>query len=203
MSDYRNSDNRISKLPLTMRHRLEDLREARAILHNHCEEQEERFMKSQSELGLFKRLMIFLSNSDSDNYSNKQDRKEIVIAINERLASLEVEYQALFEQAITLFKLTQRVVIKKSKSTIAQHRKSFTSDYGPDWPAIAEECKKRDGYQCIECGLGRPEVVLHSHHVLERGKGGQDTLSNLITLCEACHASKHDHTRSILWQFSE
>lgn len=203
MSDYRNSDNRISKLPLTMRHRLEDLREARAILHNHCEEQEKRYMKFSSELGLFKRLKIFLSNSDSDNYSNKQDCKEIVITINERLASLEVEYQALFEQAILLLKLAQRTVINNSTSTIAQPGKSFTAEYGPDWPTIAEECKKRDGYQCIECGLGRPEVVLHAHHVLERGKGGQDTLSNLITLCEACHASKHDHMRNILWQFSE
>jgi len=50
-------------------------------------------------------------------------------------------------------------------------------------------CLMRDQYTCQQCG--KQKVVLQAHHILYREHGGKDTLSNLLTLCEACHTKLH------------
>jgi HNH endonuclease len=47
----------------------------------------------------------------------------------------------------------------------------------------------RDGYQCQQCG--KKNVRLEAHHLIYRERGGKDTLSNLLTLCETCHHKVH------------
>jgi 5-methylcytosine-specific restriction endonuclease McrA len=47
----------------------------------------------------------------------------------------------------------------------------------------------RDGYQCQNCKNKKGK--LHIHHIVFRSKGGTDTPSNLITLCESCHDKLH------------
>jgi hypothetical protein len=55
--------------------------------------------------------------------------------------------------------------------------------------------RNRDKQQCQICGevlpvhYGRLEV----HHIDYRSKGGSDESENLVTLCDLCHAVKHDH----------
>ncbi len=51
-------------------------------------------------------------------------------------------------------------------------------------------CLMRDGYQCQQCG--KKGVRLEAHHLIYREHGGKDTLSNLLTLCEACHRKVHE-----------
>lgn len=48
----------------------------------------------------------------------------------------------------------------------------------------------RDGYQCQKCKTKKGKM--HVHHVVFRSNGGTDTPSNLITLCESCHARLHN-----------
>jgi RRXRR protein/HNH endonuclease len=50
-------------------------------------------------------------------------------------------------------------------------------------------CLMRDGYTCQQCG--KRGVRLQAHHLAFRQHGGKDTLSNLLTLCEACHQRLH------------
>ncbi len=58
-----------------------------------------------------------------------------------------------------------------------------------------KRARKRDNEQCQICGdvlpikYGRLEV----HHIDYRCKGGSDQLENLVTLCDLCHAVKHEH----------
>lgn len=47
---------------------------------------------------------------------------------------------------------------------------------------------KRDGFQCALCGC---HDGLQIHHAIPRGKGGGNTVENLITLCDKCHAQAH------------
>lgn len=42
---------------------------------------------------------------------------------------------------------------------------------------------------CQYCGHRQN---LHRHHILYRSKGGGDSDSNLITLCQKCHWRAHD-----------
>lgn len=51
-------------------------------------------------------------------------------------------------------------------------------------------CLMRDGYQCQHCGT-RTGRRLEEHHIVHREHGGKDTLTNLITLCSACHRKVH------------
>lgn len=45
-------------------------------------------------------------------------------------------------------------------------------------------CLMRDGYTCQQCGKRKGR--LEAHHIVFRENGGKDTLTNLLTLCEAC-----------------
>jgi hypothetical protein len=50
-------------------------------------------------------------------------------------------------------------------------------------------CLMRDDYQCQQCG--KQHCRLEAHHLVYRQHDGQDTLANLLTLCEACHHKVH------------
>jgi hypothetical protein len=50
-------------------------------------------------------------------------------------------------------------------------------------------CLMRDGYTCRRCG--KRGLRLEAHHIVYREHSGKDTLTNLVTLCAACHASVH------------
>src|SRR6266852_6605092 len=50
-------------------------------------------------------------------------------------------------------------------------------------------CLMRDGYTCQHCG--KQGVRLEAHHIVYREHGGKDTLTNLLTLCAACHQKVH------------
>lgn len=59
------------------------------------------------------------------------------------------------------------------------------------WQTIRNLVLDRDGFRCVECG----DLLLSSdadiHHLLPRSMGGTDELSNLVTLCDGCHARHH------------
>ena len=66
-------------------------------------------------------------------------------------------------------------------------------DYGEHWKELSEACRKRDNYKCQRCGkdFSHNKLALHAHHIIPLSKGGRNTLSNLISLCEACHSKTH------------
>jgi 5-methylcytosine-specific restriction endonuclease McrA len=58
-------------------------------------------------------------------------------------------------------------------------------------PSLRESAFERDGYLCQWCRVlgGR----LDPHHILPRGRGGSDTLLNLVSLHRQCHRYIHEH----------
>jgi len=61
----------------------------------------------------------------------------------------------------------------------------------------------RDGYRCCACGRSSADVELHVDHIVPVSKGGQDTLSNLQTLCKDCNLGKSDALLADLAQEDE
>ena len=53
---------------------------------------------------------------------------------------------------------------------------------------LRTEVLQRDGWRCQTCG--RPDR-LQVHHIRSRGRLGDDTDENLITLCADCHSDIH------------
>ncbi len=65
------------------------------------------------------------------------------------------------------------------------------NDYGPNWQEQRKQARARDGYRCQMCGtpeMGRRHDVHHATPFRTFGSYRQaNQLSNLITLCRACH----------------
>lgn len=54
-----------------------------------------------------------------------------------------------------------------------------------------EAVHERDRRQCVNCGASELDSTLDVHHIVPRGRGGSDRLSNLALLCRQCHDAVH------------
>jgi ATP-dependent DNA helicase RecQ len=59
------------------------------------------------------------------------------------------------------------------------------------WADIRIQVLKRDNFHCVACSTPVRSEDADVHHLLPRSMGGNDELSNLVTLCDGCHASHH------------
>ncbi|MER8748086.1 HNH endonuclease [Mesorhizobium sp. M1050] len=59
------------------------------------------------------------------------------------------------------------------------------------WQEIRLQVLKRDNYRCVSCSTPVKSAEADVHHLLPRSMGGTDELSNLVTLCDGCHAVQH------------
>jgi len=66
-----------------------------------------------------------------------------------------------------------------------------SSGVSADWANIREAVLRRDDYKCKECGKLCRSAEADVHHLLPRSAGGPDEPSNLVTLCDGCHAPHH------------
>ena len=64
---------------------------------------------------------------------------------------------------------------------------NFTSR---EWSEKRKQCYKRDSYTCQICG--KTKIVVHAHHIVPWRISKDDSLENLITLCNSCHR-KEEH----------
>ena len=63
--------------------------------------------------------------------------------------------------------------------------------YGKAWRKLRAVVLKRDSYLCQECL--RDDIIKtgnHVDHILSKANGGDDSLTNLQTLCVHCHKAK-------------
>lgn len=58
--------------------------------------------------------------------------------------------------------------------------------------AVRDAVQGRAGGRCERCGHRRDPMVLHHRRL--RSQGGQDTVENLVFICqEPCHRHIHEH----------
>lgn len=60
-----------------------------------------------------------------------------------------------------------------------------------DWKLTRRVVLQRDGFQCVSCSTKVTSADADVHHLLPRSMGGSDEPSNLVTLCDGCHAAHH------------
>lgn len=56
----------------------------------------------------------------------------------------------------------------------------------------ARSVHERDNWRCRKCGTARN---VEAHHIVYRSQGGSNDLTNLILLCNRCHAVVHSDKR--------
>ena len=75
------------------------------------------------------------------------------------------------------------------------YRKPFSNTYNASWQQLADKRKRMDNFTCKKCGYHagiENRNKLHVHHIVPLSKGGRNTLSNLITVCQSCHEKIHN-----------
>lgn len=60
-----------------------------------------------------------------------------------------------------------------------------------NWEDTRRLVLARDEYKCVSCSAKVKSRDADVHHLLPRSMGGSDELSNLVTLCDGCHAAHH------------
>ena len=92
--------------------------------------------------------------------------------------------------------LTTGYWLALNENTVAQLRESgmwnsAPNDYGPKWPALREQVRRRDGYRCQACGAVEAGRTHDVHHKIPfrafAAPEMANRLENLVTLCPACH----------------
>jgi len=68
-------------------------------------------------------------------------------------------------------------------------KSNITRLKGEAYKKLQVEVLERDGFTCQECGRWTENPP---HHIKFRSQGGDDTVENLITLCNGCHYKKHN-----------
>lgn len=66
---------------------------------------------------------------------------------------------------------------------------------------LREAVIERDRGQCVNCQASGPDTTLDIHHIVPRGRGGSDKLSNLALLCRQCHDAAHGEGTAPTVQF--
>lgn len=85
------------------------------------------------------------------------------------------------------------------RSRIKPHSAVAVPYTGRAWRATKETILERDGRRCTRCQSG---LNLHVHHIVPWSETGDDSPSNLITLCQPCHAAVHYPSKALgaRWQ---
>ncbi|MDB2238969.1 HNH endonuclease [Halorubrum ezzemoulense] len=72
----------------------------------------------------------------------------------------------------------------------------INNEYPENWDKLRRQAYVRDNYECKNCGVTggiKGDVELHAHHIVPLSSNGNNTISNLATLCRTCHGLIHDH----------
>ncbi|WFU49143.1 RecQ family ATP-dependent DNA helicase [Sinorhizobium terangae] len=59
------------------------------------------------------------------------------------------------------------------------------------WEETRRRVLERDGFKCVSCCTSLRSHDADVHHLLPKSMGGSDELSNLVALCDGCHAAHH------------
>lgn len=76
------------------------------------------------------------------------------------------------------------------ESRKVRERDAFKELYDQFWAIRRMEVLERDRFQCRACGSCHSLSV---DHIMSRGSGGTDDMSNLRTLCVVCHDKRHSY----------
>ncbi|MBM4136951.1 MAG: HNH endonuclease [Nitrospira sp.] len=59
---------------------------------------------------------------------------------------------------------------------------------GDNWNIIRRKIYKRDNWKCLICGKHCSRKEIQCHHIVPYKQGGANDETNLVTLCNVCHA---------------
>lgn len=129
--------------------------------------------------------------------------------LEDKLSSIEIAEKLTWESGVLITPRYIQLVLKKLglvrslsaafRNAIAKGRKSYDKLRKPIKSAALRKgvnlatryrIFKRGGNKCTLCGKGAPETILVIDHIKPVVRGGDNTESNLRTLCRECNHGK-------------
>ena len=133
------------------------------------------------------------------DYLNERPRE-----ISDLVMGLYAKKKSLLNKIVSVFYfdkendpeiIEQKLNLLNDESIKVQALRKKVYDYWPfhpipDWEERRQDVISRAKEKCQEC---KTELVpyFHVHHIKPLGRGGSNKISNLMCLCERCHAKKH------------
>ena len=68
---------------------------------------------------------------------------------------------------------------------------SSKSKKGKPSKSYKKAVKRAFGVACEICGYHKPPIENHCHHIVEKHRGGTDTIRNSMIVCSRCHDEIH------------
>ena len=82
------------------------------------------------------------------------------------------------------FNYIKKFVATGYKSNYKQTNALKKKLYSENWDNIRRQVYQRDGYRCALCGK---KEKLHAHHIVPVKISRDNSLSNLVSVCNKCH----------------
>jgi 5-methylcytosine-specific restriction endonuclease McrA len=97
-----------------------------------------------------------------------------------------------------MFKSKTKVGVRKISGVRSIQRHTYNTSNGTsqrgEWWLVNKEVLARDNHQCVPCRVkGIVRVAKEVHHIVALTKGGTNSKSNLLSVCEECHNKRHNH----------
>jgi hypothetical protein len=74
--------------------------------------------------------------------------------------------------------------VKRTAAQKVQSAKQKKKYYTENWDGIRRKVYQRDGYRCVLCGK---KGKIHAHHIIPVKVSKDNSLSNLVSVCDKCH----------------
>lgn len=111
----------------------------------------------------------------------------IAIMIVAPLLIAVYKYRSLFKKYKQLYEETQKLKLPTTRPHTSPKALQAQADLQL-YLQIRSKVLLRDNFRCQECNFYKH---LEVHHIIPKSKGGSDDPSNLVTLCQRCHAKEH------------
>lgn len=70
-------------------------------------------------------------------------------------------------------------------------RNTYSLGIKNSWWKTSAGVRKRDKGKCFYCG----ETATQVHHIIPLSRGGTNSMTNMVLVCERCHQLHHKHMR--------
>ena len=70
-------------------------------------------------------------------------------------------------------------------------RNTYSMGIKNSWWKTSKNVRTREKGKCFYCGAPATQV----HHIVPLSRGGTNSMTNMVLVCERCHRAHHKHMR--------
>lgn len=97
---------------------------------------------------------------------------------------MEVIYLGWENKGNQVYRKKFKPNVKKTRGQLKMAAQINKKNYTENWDGIRKKVYQRDGYRCVLCGK---KGKISAHHIVPVKVSKDNSLSNLVSVCDKCH----------------